>query len=167
MGTQQILMIILSVIVVGTAIAVGIQMFDTQLDNQTRQALAAELIQQAAQAQAYYRTPLMMGGGGNGWMPTSTTDSTPTRSDKITVESVSQYIQRNAVAGVYRNLHGEFTLTLVPVAGGTGVAYDAVCTITGVSDVNTLIKARAVFNLAASGGQVQVTQSASDGTFTP
>ena len=64
MGTQQILMIILSVIVVGAAVAVGIQMFDTQADNQTRNALVVESMQMAVQAQAWYRTPSMMGGGG-------------------------------------------------------------------------------------------------------
>ena len=38
MGTQQILMIVLSVIVVGAAVAVGIQMFDNQSRNQARAA---------------------------------------------------------------------------------------------------------------------------------
>jgi hypothetical protein len=64
MGTQQILMIILSVIVVGAAVAVGIGMFDTQSVNQERNAIHSELMQMAVQAQAWYRTPLMMGGGG-------------------------------------------------------------------------------------------------------
>jgi hypothetical protein len=63
MGTQQILMIILSVIVVGAAIAVGIQMFDTQSYNQEYKAVTLDLIQNAAAAQAWYRTPREMGGG--------------------------------------------------------------------------------------------------------
>ncbi|MCL1826657.1 MAG: hypothetical protein FWG20_01320 [Candidatus Cloacimonetes bacterium] len=64
MGTQQILMIVLSVIVVGAAVAVGIQMFDNQSKNQTRAACQADLLQFGVNIQAYFRTPTMMGGGG-------------------------------------------------------------------------------------------------------
>ncbi len=65
MGTQQILMIVLSVIVVGAAVAVGIQMFDTQATNAQRQALAADIQNFSGQVLAFYRTPTMMGGAGN------------------------------------------------------------------------------------------------------
>ena len=64
MGTQQILMIVLSVIIVGAAVAVGIQMFDTQANNQTRNALVSDISQMGIQAQAWYRTPGIMGGPG-------------------------------------------------------------------------------------------------------
>jgi len=66
MGTQQILMIILSVIVVGSAIAAGIQMFDKMHVNTTKQMMAQELNRLQAMATAWYRTPVAMGGGGNG-----------------------------------------------------------------------------------------------------
>ncbi|MCL2063528.1 MAG: hypothetical protein FWG98_04055 [Candidatus Cloacimonetes bacterium] len=62
MGTQQILMIVLSVIVVGSAVAVGIQMFDTQANNQARNAIVSDLMSMAVQAQAWWRTPVVMGG---------------------------------------------------------------------------------------------------------
>lgn len=64
MGTQQILMIVLSVIVVGAAVAVGIQMFDTQATNAQRQAMAADMQNFGGQILAYVRTPKMMGGSG-------------------------------------------------------------------------------------------------------
>jgi hypothetical protein len=64
MGTQQILMIVLSVIVVGAAIAVGIVMFDTQATNSARDQVASQLSQFAVGAQGWYRTPTMMGGAG-------------------------------------------------------------------------------------------------------
>lgn len=64
MGTQQILMIVLSVIVVGAAVAVGIQMFDTQATNAQRQALAADMQNFSSQVLANWRTPKMMGGAG-------------------------------------------------------------------------------------------------------
>ena len=63
MGTQQILMIVLSVIVVGAAIAVGIAMFDTQSKNQERSAVLMEVNNIAIQAAAWYRTPAIMRGG--------------------------------------------------------------------------------------------------------
>jgi len=63
MGTQQILMIVLSVIVVGAAVAVGIQMFDTQSNNLARMAVTSEISKYAILSQAWFRTPKIMGGG--------------------------------------------------------------------------------------------------------
>jgi len=143
MGTQQILMIILSVIVVGTAIAVGIQMFDTQLENQTRNTLAAELMQQMSMAQAWYRTPVMMGGGGNG----KTVDANGNQTVfPATEEAIAMYINRGANnSNVYRNLHGEFT---VEISGGTPGAEQV--TISAKSDVVSTIGARIVFMLGGT-----------------
>ncbi|HNX00523.1 MAG TPA: hypothetical protein PLE74_12485 [Candidatus Cloacimonadota bacterium] len=66
MGTQQILLIVLSVIIVGVAVAVGISMFATQATNSNRQAIVAELQNFGAAAIQYYKTPSTLGGGGNG-----------------------------------------------------------------------------------------------------
>jgi len=63
MGTQQILMIVLSVIIVGAAVAVGIQMFDTQATNSQRTAIAADIQNFGAQVLAFQRTPTSVGGG--------------------------------------------------------------------------------------------------------
>jgi len=142
MGTQQILMIILSVIVVGTAIAVGIQMFDNQLENQTRQALAAELLQQASQAQAWFRTPTMMGGGGNG--RDANGDPVPT----IDANEVAQYINKTATAGVYRNLHGQFTLTIENFV--TPNVYQTEVKIAAVSDVDASITPDVTFEIGGT-----------------
>jgi hypothetical protein len=64
MGTQQILLIVLSVIIVGVAVAVGITMFATQATNSNRQALVGELQHFGAVAMQYYKTPVGQGGGG-------------------------------------------------------------------------------------------------------
>jgi len=64
MGTQQILLIVLSVIIVGVAVAVGITMFATQASNSNRQALVGELQHFGAAAMQYYKTPAGQGGGG-------------------------------------------------------------------------------------------------------
>ena len=57
MGTQQILLIVLSVIIVGVAIAVGISMFNSQSYNSNKTAIASDAQGFAAQVVQYYKTP--------------------------------------------------------------------------------------------------------------
>ena len=64
MGTQQILLIVLSVIIVGVAIAVGITMFSNQAYNGNQQAVASELQNYGSQAIQYFKTPISQGGAG-------------------------------------------------------------------------------------------------------
>ncbi|MBM4403052.1 MAG: hypothetical protein FJ042_01465 [Candidatus Cloacimonetes bacterium] len=77
MGTQQILLIVLSVIIVGVAIAVGITMFRTQAYNANQTAIASEVQQYAAEVIKFYKTPVSQGGSGQGEVdPTQTNVST-------------------------------------------------------------------------------------------
>lgn len=69
MGTQQILLIVLSVVVVGIAVAVGITMFQNQAVNSARQSIMSDLNNFAAQAMAWYKMPESMGGGGQADSP--------------------------------------------------------------------------------------------------
>lgn len=64
MGTQQILLIVLSVIIVGAAIAVGIQMFNSQAYSANKSAIAADGQSFATQIVQYYKTPESQGGAG-------------------------------------------------------------------------------------------------------
>ncbi len=63
MGTQQILMIVVSVIIVGAALFVGIQMFETTATNSQRQQIASDLQNFGAKILEYNKTPTSMGGG--------------------------------------------------------------------------------------------------------
>ena len=65
MGQQQLLLIILGVIVVGIAVAVGITMFSDSATNSNRDALTNDLVNLASRAQQFYRRPMSLGGGGN------------------------------------------------------------------------------------------------------
>lgn len=65
MGQQQLLLIVLGVIIVGIAIAVGISMFKSSAVDANRSAIASDLANLASKAQRYYRTPVELGGGGN------------------------------------------------------------------------------------------------------
>ncbi len=65
MGQQQLLLIILGVIIVGIAVAVGITMFQDNAISANRDAVTNDLVQLAAKAQQFYRKPQALGGGGN------------------------------------------------------------------------------------------------------
>jgi Tfp pilus assembly protein PilE len=64
-GQQQLLLIILSVIVLGIAVAVGITMFSDSSINSNRDALTNDLAALASRAHQYYRRPSYLTGGGN------------------------------------------------------------------------------------------------------
>ncbi|GAB4372779.1 MAG: hypothetical protein Kow0042_16250 [Calditrichia bacterium] len=102
MGQQQLLLIVLGIVIVGIAIAVGVNMFQSNAIDTNRQAVISDLANIAAKAQRYYRTPDQLGGGsqnfngfslgrldeqnGNGYYrlattaPSAPSDTTSTRS---------------------------------------------------------------------------------------
>ncbi len=63
MGQQQLLLIILGVIVVGIAVAVGITMFSDNAVSSNRDAVTNDLVNLAASCQQFYRRPTTLGGG--------------------------------------------------------------------------------------------------------
>jgi len=68
MGQQQLLLLILGVVIVGIAVAVGIQLFRTNATQSNRDALVNDMGVISAQAQAYWRKPTAMGGGGRSFV---------------------------------------------------------------------------------------------------
>jgi hypothetical protein len=70
MGQQQIFLILLSTIVVGVAIAIGITMFSAAATEINRDEIVSTLNSLGSMAQEYYLTPTSFGGGGKkykGW----------------------------------------------------------------------------------------------------
>mgnify|MGYP007068945632 CR=1 FL=1 len=63
MGTQQVLMIVLSVVIVGSAIVIGFTMMSAPQQNTMRQHAIYDLQFFASQIIAYKKTPTSMGGG--------------------------------------------------------------------------------------------------------
>jgi hypothetical protein len=63
MGQQQLLLIILGVIVVGIAVAVGITMFQDNAVSANRDAVTNDLVNLAARGQQHFRRPAALGGG--------------------------------------------------------------------------------------------------------
>jgi hypothetical protein len=68
MGQQQLLLIILGVIIVGIAVAVGITMFSDNSVSSNRDAMSTDMMHLAAKARHYYMRPTSMGGGGHSFV---------------------------------------------------------------------------------------------------
>ncbi len=119
MGQQQLLLIILSVIIVGIAIAVGINMFQTNAVDSNRQALISDVTNLGAKAHRYYRTPSSLAGGSQDFQgfyltpkesknangefivtttePTGPGDVTAAPNDSITTSATTVYIVASGV----------------------------------------------------------------------
>lgn len=65
MGQQQLLLLVLSVIIVGIAIVVGINMFQAQAASANLDAVSNDLADLGSRAQQFYVRPVSLGGGGN------------------------------------------------------------------------------------------------------
>ncbi len=65
MGQQQLLLLVLGVIIVGIAVAAGINMFSSSAVDANRDAISADLTHLASKAQQHFKKPTTMGGGGN------------------------------------------------------------------------------------------------------
>jgi len=64
MGQQQLLLIVVGVIIVGIAVAVGINMFTESAAQANFDAITSDMIRIASNAQQWYMKPSSMGGGG-------------------------------------------------------------------------------------------------------
>jgi hypothetical protein len=68
MGQQQLLLIILGVIIVGIAIAVGISQFGAHSTQANKDGVTSSLVNIAANAYQYKIRPTTMGGGGGSYI---------------------------------------------------------------------------------------------------
>jgi len=86
MGQQQLLLIVLGTIIVGVAVIVGINMFNTGALNSERDALILDINTIAASAASYWRRPAALGGGARSFA--SVTDVTSFGSDSSNMNGV-------------------------------------------------------------------------------
>lgn len=105
MGTQQILLIVLSVIIVGAAVAVGIQMFNSQAESSNRSACLMDMNTYASMAIAWYKTPMSLGGRN-----TASTTTTADQLDELGAYVDSKY---DAATTSISNDNGKFDLSIV------------------------------------------------------
>ena len=64
MGTQQLLLTVLGMVLVGIAITVGITLFQSNAIESGRNALIEDMLFFAGKAREYYWRPYVLGGGG-------------------------------------------------------------------------------------------------------
>ena len=64
MGQQQLLLLVLSAIIVGVSIVIGINMFASSAVQANQDAVLQDCLNIAARAQEWYRKPTVMAGGG-------------------------------------------------------------------------------------------------------
>ncbi len=63
MGQQQLLLLILGIVIVGTAVIYGIQAFDENKQRDDRDSEMLKMLDLASRAQVWKTTPVQMGGG--------------------------------------------------------------------------------------------------------
>ncbi len=68
MGQQQLLLIVLGVIVVGIAVVVGINLFQSSAESSAQDSIVSQGTNLGALAQQYFKKPSEMGGGGNSYV---------------------------------------------------------------------------------------------------
>jgi len=117
MGTQQLLLIVVGVVIVGIMIAVGLFMFRDQAAATARDSISNDLVALATASQKYYRRPSTFGGGGNSFggltMNKLTTkpsnangdytlspDPTPASATSITIVGVGKELGNNGSSDV-------------------------------------------------------------------
>jgi hypothetical protein len=92
MGQQQLLLIVLGVIVVGIAVVVGINLFNANSEESTKEAVVSDCTNLGAMAQQYFKKPSSMGGGGNSfasWAIPSSLDTTANGTYAVTTAGTS------------------------------------------------------------------------------
>jgi hypothetical protein len=115
MGQQQLLVIVVGVVVVGVALAVGFFMFRDSATASNRDALSNDLANLASGAQKYYRLPKALGGG------------------QLTFDGLTL----RALTSKSKNPNGTYTLTPDPVAGApASITLTAVGTEVGEDATN-------------------------------
>lgn len=95
MGQQQLLLIVLTVIIVGIAVVVGINMFSASSSSANRDAVISDATNLGTMAQQYYRKPTALAGGGNsfvGWWATVPTSLKTTANGTYTETEDSVHV---------------------------------------------------------------------------
>ncbi len=100
MGQQQLLLVVLGVIVVSIAVAVGITMFSESAAASNRDAVIGDLQHLAQSAQQFYRRPTFMGGGGDSF-------------DLLTTSAMS------LLTGKPTDANGSFSIEVAGAGSGT------------------------------------------------
>jgi len=99
MGTQQILLVVMSVIIVGIMIMVGITMFNAQAYSSNKRALASEMLTYPPYVFKYWETSKLLAGAGK-------------EEANVTIPRVASYIGFTDTLYSLTSENGEFRVIL-------------------------------------------------------
>ena len=99
MGQKQLILIVLGIIIVGIAVAVGINYFHNKAVQFNRDAIIKDLHNLASDAQSYYKKPKLQGGGGNNFLAYSL-PTLLTQNDNGTFSATSVAPQKVVFRGI-------------------------------------------------------------------
>ena len=122
MGQQQLLLVILVTILVGIATVVAINVFGTAADQANRDAVRQDLLAAAAQAQAIYARPQMMGGAGGDFGFLDESDLL----GRLNIPGALGDVEGEADQSQITNENGVYTIAVT--RGGDGIRITAVPT---------------------------------------
>ncbi len=74
MGQQQLLLIVLSIIIVGIAVVIGLGLFSEGADQANIDQVVQDVVSMGARAQQFYMKPAALGGGGQSFVGMLITD---------------------------------------------------------------------------------------------
>ncbi len=95
MAQQQLLLIVLGTIIVGVAVAVGIDIFTTGAINAERDALMMDVNNVAATAASYWRKPVALGGGSRSFLGVTNVTSFGSDSSNLNGNFIMSSIMTN------------------------------------------------------------------------
>lgn len=123
MGQQQLLLVVLTVIVVGIAIVIGIHMFNEGAESANIDAVVNDVVNMAARAQQYYIKPTAMGGGGHSFSGLTIADIGESSNDNGTysVSAADQQVTITATCAIAKKEDGT-PVTVVAVVTSSSVS---------------------------------------------
>lgn len=127
MGQQQLLLIVLGVIIVGIAVVVGINLFNANARESTKDTMVSEATNLGAMAQQYFKKPTALGGGGNTFVGFT---STNVPANLLTTSTATYVLSGQSTTNC--------TITGTPTAASGYTGFTVVCTVTPTS-INSAI----------------------------
>lgn len=109
MGQQQLLLLVVTTVIVGLAIMIGVEVFGSSMAKANEDSVRKDIIEISSRLQQYYRTPEALGGGGY------------TFASDLTFNQIGYYDE--GVSGSrYENANGTYTISVsgqvVTITGG-------------------------------------------------
>ena len=135
MGQQQLLLIVVTTVIIGLAIMIGVDVFGSSMAKANEDSVRKDIIEVSSRLQQFYRTPSVLGGGDYGF-PSS-----------LTFNNIGYY--GDEVNGVtFENANGSYTLSVdgsrVTISGaGNEVGVFLTYTLTANSTLRKLTLAEA------------------------